>query len=130
MSLLKNITLDSFGLEARLEEDKATLRLSGTGDMLAVEPLKQCLKALQAELAYQHLSRLDVDIRSLYLMNSSCIKAFVSMIYALQTAERELTIEFVVDKNLSWQARAIAPLERMAPELVRVSSYPEAPVES
>lgn len=130
MSQLKNVTLDSFGLETKRGDGKVILRLSGTGDMLAVEPLKQCLKALQAEIEDEQVKRLDVDIRSLYLMNSSCIKAFVSMVYALQTSGRDVAIEFVVDKNLSWQARAVGPLARMAPGLVNVSSFPKASVES
>ena len=84
MSHLKNVILDSFGIETTLDDGKATLSLSGTGDMLAVGPLKQRLKELPAELAAQRVERLDVDIRLLYLMNSSCIKAFVGMVYALQ----------------------------------------------
>lgn len=124
MSQLKNVTLDSFGLEARIDDGKATLCLSGTGDMLAAEPLKQCLKELPRELAALQVEQLDIDIRSLYLMNSSCIKAFVSLVSALQAAGRALAIEFVVDKNISWQARVVGPLARMAPDLVHVSIYP------
>ena len=124
MSHLKNVILDSFGIETTLDDGKATLSLSGTGDMLAVGPLKQRLKELPAELAAQRVERLDVDIRLLYLMNSSCIKAFVSLVSALQASGRALTIEFVVDKNISWQARVVGPLTRMAPDLVQVSVSP------
>ena len=130
MSQLKNVILDSFGLETRRGDGKVILRLSGTGDMLAVEPLKQCLKALQGEIEDRQVRHLDVDIRSLYLMNSSCIKAFVGMVYALQTSKRDVAIEFIVDKNLSWQSRAVGPLARMAPDLVKVSSSTKTSVEA
>ncbi len=122
----KNVALESFGLEATLGEGKATLRLSGTGDMLAVEPLKRCLNELRVELLERHIQRLEVDMQSLYLLNSSCIKAFVSMVYSIQSAGHDLRLKFMVDKNLSWQARTIAPLARMAPEVVSVSLYPKA----
>ena len=124
MSHLKNVILESFGIETTLDDGKATLSLSGTGDMLAVGPLKQRLKELPAELAAQRVERLDVDIRLLYLMNSSCIKAFVSLVSALQASGRALTIEFVVDKTISGQARVVGPLTRMAPDLVQVSVSP------
>lgn len=122
----KYLALESFGLEAKLDTTKATLRLSGTADMLAVDPLKQCLGDLRNELVKLGITRLEVDMKSLYLLNSSCIKAFVSLIYSIQTAGQQLAIEFQVDKNLSWQARTIAPLTRMAPELVSVSMQPKA----
>lgn len=126
MSPFRNIALESFGLEARLAPSGATLRLTGTGDMLAVEPLRKCLAELREELVRQKIPRLEVDMKALYLLNSSCIKAFVSMIYSIQTEGHELAINFIVDKNLSWQARTIAPIVRMAPDVVSVTPFPQA----
>lgn len=122
MSSLAKVALESFALEATTAGQLMTLRLSGTGDMVAVEPLKQSLDTIRTEMIDRKLPALEVDIRGLYLLNSSCIKALVRFIYLAQTDGPQITIKFVVDENLTWQARALAPLARMAPDIVSVVS--------
>jgi len=121
MLTVENSTLDSFAIEA--EEFDGTLNLSfrGTADMAAYERLRVCLDAVRADVERLNIGKVRIDIRALYLLNSSCIKLLVRLVYLAQTGVPGFSIEFLVDPHLSWQARALAPLKRLAPELVRVT---------
>jgi hypothetical protein len=114
------VVLESFRLEASEAGDRLSLVLSGTADMAAIEPLAECLVQVRSDVRRKGLSAVEIDIRSLYLLNSSCIKAFVRFIYLIQTEGPQFPVEFLVDPNLSWQARALSALQRMAPGLVSV----------
>ncbi len=122
MLSVSSIHLDSFQIEVSEERNSLSLRLSGTGDMAAVEPLKECLGQVRNDMARLGLKRTDIDIRALYLLNSSCIKAFVRFIYSMQTDGPQFPLRFVVDGKLSWQARALSAFTRMAPDLVTVEA--------
>lgn len=122
MSPVKKIILDSFSAEATEVEAGLSLRLSGTGDMVAVEPLRECLDQVRQDMLRANHKELEIDIRSLYLLNSSCIKCLVRFLYLIQTDGPKISVAFSVDKNLSWQARALTPLVRMAPHVVRIAS--------
>ena len=122
MLSVKKVSLESFALEASKTPEGLSLKLSGTGDMVAVEPLRIGLEQVRADMIRLKLKHLEIDIRSLYLLNSSCIKGLVRFLYILQTDGPKISVGFSVDKNLSWQARALSPLTRMAPEIVKVAS--------
>lgn len=121
MLTVENVTLDSFGIEAERAGDTLCLTLTGTADMAAHDVLQNCLGVVRSDVDRLGLARVRIDIRALYLLNSSCIKALLRLVYLAQTERPAFSIEFLVDPNLSWQARALAPLKRMAPELVRVT---------
>jgi hypothetical protein len=117
---LKPISHGEFGIEPYLNERQLAFKLSGTGDMAAIGPLRKSLSGVQSEVARLGLKGFEVDIRGLYFLNSSCLKALVNFIYEVQTGPPTFPIRFVVTSRLSWQRRALAALERMAPELVTV----------
>ena len=83
-------------------------------------PLRSVLVGAREELTRLGLKGVSIDIRVLYLLNSSCLKALVSFIYQLQTQGSIQPIKFIVDPRLSWQRRALVALERMAPDLVSI----------
>jgi hypothetical protein len=122
MLSIKKVVLESFAIDASSTGRRAVIRLSGTGDMVAVEPLKACLEQVRGDVTRLNFEGIEIDIRALYLLNSSCIKALVHFIYLLQTDGPRFSIKFSVDHNLSWQARALSPLVRMAPDIVHVVS--------
>lgn len=109
-----------FGVEPSVADGYLVLRLTGTGDMAAVPPLRSVLVGAREELTRLGLKGVSIDIRVLYLLNSSCLKALVSFIYQLQTQGSIQPIKFIVDPRLSWQRRALVALERMAPDLVSI----------
>lgn len=109
-----------FGIEPKIVGNDLALVLTGTGDMAAVLPLRNCLADVHPEMVRLGLQRVDIDVRALYLLNSSCLKALVTLIYEAQKAKASYGIRFVVDPRLSWQRRALVALQRMAPELVTI----------
>lgn len=122
MLAVTEVKLDSFQIVPVATENSLSLAMSGTGDMSAVAPLKACLTEVRQTAKATPLALLEVDIRKLYLLNSSCIKAFVHFIYLNQTEGPKLKVKYIVDSNISWQARALAALNRMAPELVSIET--------
>lgn len=121
MLAVTEVSLESFQIRPGAKDGGVVLAVSGTGDMAAVPALTNCLSQVRQTMKDPELSVLEVDIRGLYLLNSSCIKALVHFIYLVDSSGSDFTIEFVVDKNITWQPRALAALCRMAPALVTVT---------
>jgi len=121
MLTVRDVTLDSFQIQASQIDTRLVLTLSGTADMTAYEPMRMCLRQARDDVAALNLTGVCIDIRSLYLLNSSCIKALVRLVYLAQNEQPRFLLEFLVDHRLTWQARALAPLQRVAPGLVSVT---------
>ncbi|WP_437313505.1 hypothetical protein [Sorangium sp. So ce385] len=114
------VVTDSFGIEPSLRGDALSVKLSGTGDMAAAPPLGFCLKELQAEVVRLAIPAVEFDVRPLYFLNSSCLKAFISFICGLAGQGAKSKVVFVTDARLGWQRRCLAAIERMSPELVSI----------
>ena len=117
------VVMDSFGIEPALvgdRHDQLSVKLTGTGDMAAAAPLGSYCKELQGEVKRLSLAAVEFDIRALYFLNSSCLKAFISFISRLGTQGLRCKIQFVTDARLGWQRRSLTALERMSPELVSI----------
>ena len=63
----------------------------------------------------------EFDVRALYFLNSSCLKAFISFICGLAGQGLKCKVQFVTDARLGWQRRSLTALERMSPELVSIA---------
>ena len=100
--------------------DEVTVTLMGTGDMAAVVPLERCLSYVHELVLSRELRAAIIDVSALYLLNSSCLKAFISLIHRNIATKRRYVIRFVVDGRLAWQERTLGVLTRMAPDLVSV----------
>ena len=114
------VVTDSFGIEPNLRDDTLRVQLSGTGDMAAAPALGICLKALQGEGLRLSIHIVQFDVRALYFLNSSCLKAFISFICGLAGHGMKCKVLFIADARLGWQRRSLVALERMAPELVSI----------
>ncbi|WP_438022514.1 hypothetical protein [Sorangium sp. So ce233] len=115
------VVTESFGIEPALRDDALGVKLTGTGDMTAVAPLGLFLKDLQAEAARLRVSAVEFDVRALYFLNSSCLKAFISFICGLPGLGLRCKVQFVTDARLGWQRRSLTALERMSPDLVSIT---------
>ncbi|HTN86412.1 MAG TPA: hypothetical protein VL242_22080 [Sorangium sp.] len=114
------VVTDSFGIEPALRDDTLGVKLTGTGDMAAVAPLDMFLKDMQSEAMRLRVSAVEFDVRALYFLNSSCLKAFISFISRLGTQGLRCKIQFLTDARLGWQRRSLTALERMSPDLVSI----------
>jgi len=101
--------------------DEITVALTGTGDMGAVAPLERCLTEVHELILSRELRAAKIDVSALYLLNSSCLKAFISLIHKNIASERRYAVRFVVDGRLAWQERTLGALRRLAPDLVSVT---------
>jgi hypothetical protein len=114
------LTQEGFGIEPTLGQSRLRLKLIGTGDMAAVAPLRDCLTQVHQEVTRLGLEAVDIDIRALYLLNSSCLNALLGFFYNIQTAGPAYPVQIVTDPRLSWQKRALSALVRMAPDVVSI----------
>lgn len=121
MLSITDVSLESFEVRASLDGSRLVLTLVGTGDMAAVDALRECLVQTRADVERLGLDSVQLDIRSLYLLNSSCIKCLVRFIYLIDHEGPAFPVEFRVDHNLTWQRRALSALERMAPRLIAIN---------
>ncbi|MBN2196093.1 MAG: hypothetical protein JW751_24970 [Polyangiaceae bacterium] len=119
---LTPIIQEGFTARADVAGERLVFKLTGTGDMAAVKPLERALHEIHAEVAHRGLRAVDIDITALYLLNSSCLKALVSFIYAIMTAGPRYDVRFLTDARLSWQTRSLSVVARMAPELVSITA--------
>ncbi len=122
MSSLKveSVVTDSFGIQPELRGDLLSVKLTGTGDMAAAAPLGVYFKALQAEVTRLSLESVEFDVRALYFLNSSCLKAFITFICSLANQGLKCKIRFITDARLGWQRRSLSALQRMSPGLVSI----------
>ncbi|WP_437630246.1 hypothetical protein [Sorangium sp. So ce854] len=114
------VVTDSFGIEPVLREDTLAVKLAGTGDMSAAGPLGTFLKDLGAEAARLRVGVVQFDVRNLYFLNSSCLKALISFICGLAGLGLRCKVQFVTDARLGWQRRSLTALERMSPDVVSI----------
>ncbi|WP_437592462.1 hypothetical protein [Sorangium sp. So ce1000] len=114
------VNTGSFGIEPALLGDRLSVKLTGTGDMAAAAPLGSYCKEIQHEVKRLSLEAVEFDIRALYFLNSSCLKAFIAFISGVTAQGPKCEIRFVTDARLGWQRRSLAALERMAPGLVSI----------
>ena len=116
------VTLESFSIEPAIDQDFLKLTLRGTGDMAAVRHLDRCLQEAHQEVVALGLKGLELDITALYLLNSSCLKTLVSLVYKITTEGPHYAVRFVTDPHLSWQSRSLAVIVRMAPKVVSIAA--------
>jgi hypothetical protein len=118
MLTLSAIRANGFALTPLLESAVPAVKFSGNGDAEAVAPLDRFLKLLHKNLIDDESTQVQVDLADLYFMNSSCLKAFVSWIYKVNTTGRPYQIHLQMNPRQPWQRRSLEPLKRLAPAVV------------
>lgn len=120
MVALADVTTSAFAIASSLAGGVLTVRLQGTGDTAAVPPLESFLDAAGEQIPALEVHAVVFDVRSLYLLTSSALKALLSFIFRIVSDDYTCRVRFVVDPNLGWQRRCLAALVRMAPHLVAI----------
>ena len=109
-------------IEPSFASNGLTLRLRGSCDAFAVTPLGSYLSRVFAEMERIGCTHVTFDVRGLCLLNSSCLKQFVTFLHRLRSLDTDTryAVDFVVDVKLGWQSRALAAFVRMCPDIVSV----------
>jgi hypothetical protein len=122
---LTPLVREGFSLTPNLEENGIVVQFTGNGDMEAVDPLGAYLKLVHRSAVELGVSRVAFDFSSLYFMNSSCFKAFVSLIDTVsRTAPRAYAVCFLTNPRIHWQRRSLEALRYLAPKVVEVEPLP------
>jgi hypothetical protein len=129
MLTLPAIHANGFAL-VPLDGAAPAVKFSGNADAEAISPLDRFLKLLHKNLTDEGCKSVAVDLGELYFMNSSCLKAFVSWIYKVNTSGRPYVIRLQMNPRQPWQRRSLEPLKRLAPSVVfldeAMNAKPEA----
>lgn len=109
---------------ARLEQaaDHWNLTLTGTLDVAdaAARVQPELLRLHDAALAAK-VPRVTLAVQHVEYMNSSGLKAFMAwFLAASNTRTNRYTIEVAYDPNKSWQQLSFRPMERLAPNTVKL----------
>ena len=122
---LSPLVREGFSLTPNLEENGLVVQFTGNGDMEAVDPLAAYLKLVHRSAVELGVSRVAFDFSSLYFMNSSCFKAFVSLIDTVaRTDPRAYAVCFLTNPRIHWQRRSLEALRYLAPKVVEVEPLP------
>ncbi len=99
-----------------------TIALSGSCDTESLPLLDPFFAAIHAEARRIGARKVVLDCESLYFMNSSSVKCFVTWIARVKAMapDERYALQFNTNKRLSWQKRSLSALERFAPGIVGI----------
>jgi hypothetical protein len=113
-----------FGVRAGYNDRQLMLALRGSADFRNHEMLGSVLRDLHTKALDMKATQVDVDVRSLEFMASSCFKQFVTWLNDVQLSQptEQYKIRFVSDTTKYWQRRSLGALSAFASELVEIST--------
>jgi hypothetical protein len=120
------IDLRNNDLRATTSLEGGVLRLAftGTADASSEAALGTLLSRIHSELLQEEVREAQVDMRALEFMNSSCFKAFITWIIAvdhLPPGQRH-RIRFLCNPALHWQKRSLRAMVHFGNDIVTVET--------
>ncbi len=94
---------------ASRDGDLVLLVFSGNADSRVDTQLEAFLQGVHAELVGETIRQVDVDIRELEFLNSSCFKGFITWIVQVRRMppESRYKIRFISSAKYPWQKRSL-----------------------
>jgi anti-anti-sigma regulatory factor len=120
ISSVSSIAAPDFNFDVSEEDAALILRLRGTADMAVADKLAKGLEQSHAEAVQSKFKLVCVDLQAVYFVNSTCLKNFVTLV--MRAKESGYKVRFLLNPRLSWQRRAVDPIERLAPTTVSVEN--------
>jgi anti-anti-sigma factor len=122
MNTMSTVREQEFTAEATLRDGVLVVTLSGNADLNVKAQLDRFLAGVHAEAELRGVTDVEVDVRNLEFMNSSCLKCLVGWISRIQEEPpaRQYRISFQSSPALFWQRRSLHALSCLASELVSV----------
>jgi hypothetical protein len=112
-------------LKARLLQDDTALvaKLSGTADLRVTDSVEAILGRVHQKALELGIPEVQMDLRELEFMNSSCFKSFVSWISEVSDlTSGQYRIRFLSNPSILWQRRSLHALSCFAAELVTIEA--------
>lgn len=109
---------------ADLADGVLHLALRGTADSRTETTLGTLLTRIHAELLPEVVREAQVDLRALEFMNSSCFKALITWIVAVdkRTGDQRYRIRFLCNPELHWQKRSLKAMTHFGGGIVTVET--------
>lgn len=116
---LPAIVREGFSITVEAQE-RPRLKLVGNADMEMLPVLGPYLRNLHESVLTGGAPMVEVDIRELYFMNSSCFKAFVTWIAEIAKLDpaQRYQVRFLANSRLHWQRRNLAAMQSYAANVV------------
>lgn len=112
-------------LRASLTQQDAALvaKLCGTADLRVTDSVEAILNRVHQKALELAIAEVQVDLRELEFMNSSCFKSFVSWISEVSDLTAgQYRIRFLSNPSILWQRRSLHALSCFAAELVTIEA--------
>jgi hypothetical protein len=124
MSAIASVSEPDFFAEAGNSNGILTISLTGNADLNVKTQLDAFLVAVHEEARRLAVSDVEVDVRHLEFMNSSCLKSLVGWISRIQDepAAKQYRVLFRSSPALFWQRRSLHALSCLASDLVSVQT--------
>ena len=126
MTALNVPAIEMAELRARadFEGGSVVVTFAGSADSRAMSSIDGLLRRLHDEVLRLTAPEVTIDFREFDFMNSSCFKAFVTWIGAVQEldAGKQYRIRFLSDENKHWQRRSLEALRCFAIDVIRVET--------
>jgi hypothetical protein len=102
----------------------AVLRLVGSADTAAIEPLGALLRTIHDELIARATPEIVVDVRGLDLMSAGCLRQLLAWLARVhETAlEQRYQIRIRVNPAIGWQQHSLHALSCFDTETISVES--------
>ena len=114
------VTTDGLRLWASAENGGLTVAMSGNCEMESIPLLDSYFASLHSEVTRAGTTKVVLDCESLYFMNSSSIKCFVTWLAKVRQLAQpnRYRVHFKTNKQFAWQRRSLEAVRRYAPDLV------------
>jgi len=113
-----------FAAEASVNDGVLLATVSGNADLNVRLALERFLAAVHAEARSQSLRQVNLDVRKLAFMNSSCLKSLVVWVTQIQDlpAEQRYQVTLLSSPTLYWQKRSLVAISSLASDIVTIES--------
>jgi hypothetical protein len=112
-------------LRASLSRQDSALvaKLWGTADLRVTDSVEAILNRVHQKALELSIPEVQMDLRELEFMNSSCFKSFVSWISEVSDLTAgQYRIRFLSNPSILWQRRSLHALSCFAAELVTIEA--------
>jgi hypothetical protein len=121
---IEAIREDDFSAEATVKGRLMEVALSGTADLAVKGLLDRLVRSLHAEVQRRALAGINVDVRRLEFMDTTCLKSFAWWISTVQElpTESRYHIVFLSSPTVYWQRRSLNALAGVAGDIMSVQA--------
>jgi hypothetical protein len=117
---LAKVTETTFSACAVHDGQDIVIRFTGTADVVAQPHLERLFDVVHAQALALGVRLVQVDLRELEFMSSSCIKDMLMWLEKVRKGETRYLVTFLSSEAHPWQRRSLQPLKQFARGIVSI----------